>query len=97
MLIVGGGDHLTREQVVDGDPQLPAQREQEGGLGEAVAPLPFGHRLVADAQPVGQLPLGEVEAPPPLGDEASDLDLIHGVLLSRPSYQSAGEKNTHGP
>ena len=62
----GEGDGLrcggAGEQLIGGKAQRPAQGRDSLEVGAALVRLPLGDSLVGDAQPVGQLLLGQVFA-----------------------------------
>ena len=79
---VGGtvrvGDDLAGEQLRQRDAQRGGQRLQQGDVGQAAARLPLGDGLVADAELVGQLGLGQAAALPQGFDGGPGNIVIHG-------------------
>ena len=57
--------------------------------------LPFGDRLVTDAEGLRQLSLGHLLQVPALGDESSNLHLIHPMYLLSGFILSAGRGKVH--
>ena len=94
-LIIHLRDALAGEQVVDGDVQALAQWQHQGDLRYPFSALPLGDGLVADAQPFGQLSLGQVVFLPGLGDKFADLNLVHHVPPFCPQDRQPGLRLPH--
>ncbi len=75
----GGG---AGEQLIGGEVQFPAQGGNGLEVGAALVRFPLGDSLVGDAQPVGQLLLGQVFALAGGGDAPAHGLWFHTLCLA---------------
>ena len=90
-------DLLPVHQLREADPQAPGQRLHQGDIRQPSAGLPFGNGLVADADHLRQLGLGQLSFLPEMLDgRAGDVG-IHRIPFFRmpQAYQNEGNSATY--